>query len=370
MKYRQFGETGLEVSILGFGAMRLPQKEDKSGIDYDKAVPMFQRALDAGVNYIDTAYCYTGSEKCVGEAVKGRRDDVIISTKNDLKLNEPKKWREMLDTSLDRLGIDCIDILHLHDLSLKSFREVFVDGGLLKTVCKAQAEGLFKHLAVSSHDRPDRIIELIDTGEFESILVQYNYLDRRNEEVIAHAAAKGLGVAVMGPLGGGRLVGPDEIDGVAGDRAGSPAAVGLSFALDNTNISVALSGMGAMEQVEENIAVAAAFDGMNAAEMKRVREMLEEKKGLADVYCTGCGYCMPCPQGVDIAEVFRLRNHRVVYEHLPASERYSKLCEKDRGPGQCVECELCIEKCPQDVDIPRQLADAHEAITGKPLELQ
>jgi predicted aldo/keto reductase-like oxidoreductase len=191
MKYRDFGKTGVKVSALGFGAMRLPTtgEGDDVQVDLEKSVPLLQRGLDLGINYIDTAWAYLNktSETAVGHAIKGRdRSKIYIATKNPID-TDVKQWRKRLDIQLEKLDTDYIDFYHVHSLQWRVFRKKAVPEGYMKELEKARDEGLIRHISFSCHDSPHNTFKLIDTGEFSSMLVQYNLLHRFNEASIAHA---------------------------------------------------------------------------------------------------------------------------------------------------------------------------------------
>jgi uncharacterized protein len=370
MIYKEFGNTGAKVSALGFGAMRLPmiEKDGKKYVDEDKAVQVIHRAFELGVNYIDTApyYCEKQSEAAVGKALKGWRDKVYVSTKNPIENASGASYRERLERSLKNLDADCIDFYHMWGINWKAYQEnIDVPDGPLAAAFKAKEEGLIKHISFSFHDAPENMIKLIDTGNFETVLCQYNLLDRANEASIEYARQKGLGVVIMGPVGGGRLGAPSPViqDLVKG-KVKSTAEMALRFVLANPSVTIALSGMSSVEMVEENAAVASIPGTLTADEMKKVEEMLEENKRLADLYCTGCNYCMPCPRGVNIPHVFRLMNYNKVYGLKEyASTEYAKLMVEGNNVGKdasfCVECGACERHCPQHLQIIKQLKQSH-----------
>lgn len=373
MIYKELGNTGKRVSALGFGAMRLPMKEigDKKVVDEDLAIPLIQRALDLGVNYVDTApyYCEGLSEIAVGKAIKGRREQVLLSTKNPIEDASGVHWRERLEKSLTKLDESYIDFYHMWGINLNTFREkVDVPDGPIAEAFKAKEEGLIKHLCFSFHDEPKNMIPIIDSGYFESVLCQFNLLDRSNEEAMAYARSKGMGVIVMGPVGGGRLGAPSEaIRSLLGDKVKSTAEMALRFVLANPNVTVALSGMSTIEQVEENAAVASIPGTLTDEELLRVEEMLQENKRLSDLYCTGCNYCMPCPMEVNIPQIFRLMNYNRVYGLKDyARAEYAKLKVAGNKSGKdaeaCVECAGCESKCPQDLKIIEQLRECAAAL--------
>jgi predicted aldo/keto reductase-like oxidoreductase len=217
------------------------------------------------------------------------------------------------------------------------------------------------------------MIRLLDTGMFESIILQYNLLDTANEPVIAHANAEGIGVIVMGPLGGGRLAAPSAPLMAMIDRpVESTTELALRFVLSNPLVSSALSGMGSVEMVEENAATASVDSPLTADEKRRLLLALEEKKRLSDLYCTGCEYCMPCPSGVNIPRVFELVNyHRLYGLEAYSKEQYRRLETRgveDHDPPSwaeaCAQCGECEEKCPQDIDIVRQMMEAGSLLGG------
>lgn len=370
MQYSILGKTGLKVSNLGFGAMRLPMdgEGDTARVDRDKAIPMIHRAFEGGVNYIDTAvgYCNEDSQRAVGEALKGWREKIVVSTKNPYYGDDEKLWWKNLEDSLQRLDIDSIDIYNHHGLNWKKYTEA-VEPRVMKWMRRAYDQGLVKHICCSFHDSNEALKKIVDTGYVESITLQYNLLNRDLEEGIAYAAEKGLGVVVMGPVGGGRLGATSEllehlVPGI--DRVPELA---LRFVLCNPNVTLALSGMSTMEQVEENLATASAEIALTDQESSIVDSHTRRLREQARVYCTGCNYCMPCPQNVAIAWIFDRYNWGNVYGLWDyAKEKYEAL-----GKGNwsdklnavaCIECGECEEKCPQNIPIRTQLRAAHEAL--------
>ncbi len=358
MQYAILGRTGYKVSRLGFGAMRLPMKGEQ--VDRDKAIPMIHRAFEAGVNYIDTAvgYCNQDSQRAVGEALKGWRERIVVSTKNPYyNKADDRPWWKNLENSLKRLDVDAIDIYNFHGLNWKVFEEhVAGPGGMLAWMQKAKTQGLIRHICFSFHDSAENLIKLAQTGEFDSVTLQYNLLDRSLEKALPTVKKLGMGIVVMGPVGGGRLGSPSPAIRKMLPEAQSVPEIALRFVLANPNVTVALSGMSTMEQVEENVGVASRSTPLSAAEKRRVMATLQRYKKLADLYCTGCNYCMPCPHGVEIPRNFSALNAARVYG-LPdhAREQYRRI------PGKaaiCLACGRCVKKCPQHIDIIAQLREA------------
>jgi predicted aldo/keto reductase-like oxidoreductase len=374
MNYTVFGNTGVKVSALGFGAMRLPMKEagGKKIVDEELAIPLMQKAFDMGVNYIDSAplYCEKLSEVAVGKALKGYRDKVYLSTKNPVEDDSGDHWMERLEKSLKNLDTDYIDFYHFWGIGLSSFKSwQGLKYGPLEAAHKAKDQGLIKHISFSYHDSAENYKPIVDSGHFESTLVQYNLLDRSNEENIAYAKSKGLGVVVMGPVGGGRLGAPSEkIQGLLKNKSVSTAEMALRFVLANDNINIALSGMGNLQMLNENAEIASRTGQLTEDEMSRIKAMMEENKNLAKLYCTGCNYCKPCPQGIDIPHLFEIMNRYRVYglkEH--AKSAYDELMKglswiKSADASKCVKCGECEKKCPQKLPIIKQLEETHAVL--------
>ena len=359
MQYAVLGKTGLEVSRLGFGCIRLPMKS-QTVVDREKAVPMLERAVELGITYFDTAvgYCGGDSQRVLGEVMEKTRDRIVLSTKNHHYDKADKDgWWKNLNDSLERLRTDRIDIYNFHGMNYERF-EAAVDGedGLYREMLKAKEQGLIHHICHSFHGSLESLKKCIDTGLFESVTVQYNLLDQRLEEGMAYAAEHGMGVVIMGPVGGGRLGYPsDRAKELVGDVKSTPE-LALRFVISNENVTVALSGMSAMEQLEENVRTVSSAGELTAEDHARIEEAVQERKKLSGLYCTGCNYCMPCPEGVDIPANFEILNAERIFgltEHARA--RYAALGGK---AALCRQCGKCVELCPQDLDIPARLADA------------
>jgi len=368
MNYRILGKTGLKVSQLGFGAMRLPMRKsgEREIVDRDLAVPMIHAAFDAGVNYIDTAvgYCHEDSQRAVGDALKGRRDGIIVSTKNPYFGPDEKEWRKHLENSLERLQISSIDIYNHHGIRWQTYTDE-IQPRLGKWMIRARDEGLIKHICVSFHDNNDALRKVVDTGYPEVITLQYNLLDRQLEDGIAYAHSKGIGIVVMGPVGGGRLA--DETDAVRSMVPGITRIpeLALRFVLSNPGVSIALSGMSGMQQVLENIKTATDDTSLSAMDKDLLEAHMNRLKAFADLYCTGCGYCKPCPKNVDIPAIFDAFNQGRTYGYWDRARQLYEWYGYDKSKSTadaCVECGTCEAKCPQNIPIIKQLKEAHAAL--------
>lgn len=375
MQYTEFGRTGIQVSRLGFGCMRFPSREvdGKKVFDEKESIRMMHRAMELGVNYFDTApgYCEKQSEIIVGKALKGRRDKVYLSTKYPSEEASGDDLERKLETSLKKLDTDYIDFYHMWGISLKTFVErLDTPDGPMARARKLCDAGVIRHISFSFHDAPENMIEIIRRGEgvFASVLCQYNLLDRANEDAIAYAHEQGLGVTIMGPVGGGRLGAPSKvIQDLLPGKVQSSAEMALRFVMNNRNVNIALSGMSSMDMVEENAAVASNMEPLTPEEEARIAASLEENRRLADLYCTGCNYCMPCPKGINIPEIFKMMNYHRVYGLTKfARDNYARIGKEPwlnfQNAAACVQCGACEKKCPQHLHIREQLRAAHEAL--------
>lgn len=373
MRYHAFGKTGKTISLLGFGCMRLPMADivGKRVVEEDKVSAMLARAFELGVNYFDTAYPYNEglSEIAVGKAIKPFRDKVMLSTKSPGNLVKKQgDYRRILEEQLRKLDTDWIDFYHFHGIGWDSFQQTDKAANWQHEANQAKAEGLIRHISFSFHDKPENLKLLADLGVFSSVLCQYSAIDRSNEEAMAYAKSKGLGVVVMGPLGGGRMSGlPKEVSESLGIEVKSSAEMGLRFVMSNKNVDCVLSGMETMKMLEENASVASNGDALGMTEYAAIRELMRENEKLAQLYCTGCGYCLPCPAEVAIPQVFRLMNYHKVYGITEyARKGYADIGISPWSPGKradaCTECGLCETKCPQKIQIRTQLRESHQAL--------
>ena len=373
MRYHAFGQTGNNISLLGFGCMRLPMADvgEKRVIEQDKVNAMLFRAWKLGVNYFDTAYMYNEgqSEIAVGKAIKPFRDKIMLSTKSPGHLlKKPGDYRRTLEEQLRKLDTDWIDFYHFHGISYDSFYETDKASNWMAESIQAKEEGLIRNISFSFHDKPANLKRLADLGLFASVLCQYSAIDRSNEESMAYAKAKGLGVVIMGPLGGGRISGlPKEMAESLGIEVKSSAELGLRFVMTNPNVDCVLSGMETMEMLEENVQVASNADALGMLEYAAIQDLMRENEKLSQLYCTGCAYCMPCPSGVAIPQVFRLMNYHRVYGITEyARKSYSEIGTTPWNPGKradaCTDCGLCETKCPQTIKIREQLKESHQAL--------
>jgi len=377
MQYRDFGNTGIKVSALGFGAMRLPEIEIKGKyqVKEEESIEMIQRAFELGVNYIDTAYpyCHNQSELIVGKALQGWRDKVYLSSKMPTWFVKKRSdYRRFLEEQLKKLKVEYIDFYHFHGLDEDRFKNIVLKHNLLREARKAKEEGLIKHISFSFHDKPEVMKRLIDIGIFESVLCQYNLLDRSNEEAMAYTQSKGLGVAVMGPVGGGRLATSGILREIPVGNVKSTPELALRFVLANKNVSVALSGMENIEMVEENVRVASSSEHLTNEELQIMENFIEGRKRKEEIPCTMCGYCQPCPNDVAIPEIFQLMNYYTIYglkeyarkeyQNIGVGTLWSGDKDERQKADACVECGRCEEQCPQKIKIMEKLKEIHEIL--------
>ena len=370
MVYRELGKTGLQVSQLGFGAMRLPMSGEgaEATVDRELAIPMIHRAFEAGVTYMDTAvgYCNQDSQRAVGEALKGWRDRIVLSTKNHYYGEDEKEWWHFLEQSLERLQVSYIDIYNHHGINWNTYTEQ-VEPRVSKWMRQAQKQGLIKHICCSFHDDNAALLKLVESGYPSVITVQYNMLDRQLEEGIAAAHAAGIGIIVMGPVAGGRL--GDNSSVLAGLVPGIERVpeLALRFVLANPCVTVALSGMGTMQMVEENVRICADRISLSEPDQRLIATHLDRLKKMADLYCTGCNYCMPCSQGVAIPRILEYYNRGRVYGLWESSKKgYAAIGvaagDQLKNADACTACGLCETKCPQHLKIRDQLKEAAAAL--------
>ena len=369
MIYSEFGNTGKRLSALGFGVLRMPMINNNADIDEWQIIPMLHRAFELGVNYVDTAppYLNSKSEAVVGKALKGWRDKVYVSTKSQSIEPGVANWMKELEKSLRKLDVDYIDFYHMWGINLDDFKtKILAKEGAMKAAIKAKNEGLIKHISFSYHGKPEDMKEIVDTGYYESVLMQYNLLDRKNEDNIQYCKEKGLGVAIMGPVAGGRLGAPNSviIDLLKGKMdVKSTAEMALRFVLANPGVNIALSGMQTIDMIEQNVRVASINNPLTETEIQYIEKMLKETQRLAELYCTGCNYCMPCPMGINIPYIFELINYKRLYQVADyAKHKYRKLSKEDsksKNASVCVACGECEQKCPQKIKVINQLKEAH-----------
>ncbi|NLD87829.1 MAG: 4Fe-4S binding protein [Clostridiales bacterium] len=365
MIYRDFGNSGARVSSLGFGCMRFPMigEGDAARVDDSLVTPMIKRAYELGVNYFDTAwgYCNSDSQRALGVAVKGFRDKIYISTKLPMwSVKKADDFWYFLKESLKRLDMDYIDFYHFHSMNREHWEQVVLPFKLIDLAEQAKAKGMIRHLSFSFHDKRDLMDEMVDTGAFTSLLCQYNLIDRSNEEGMAYASSKGVGITVMGPVGGGNLaLGGKDFLAKFDVPAESGAELAIKFVLGNPSVSIALSGMTSLEMVEENVRHSEAARVITREDWEKLTKNTDELKALASNYCSGCNYCDVCPKGIKPSEVFDAYNRYKVWGlNEVAKRRYSRFGTSENHtahPDLCISCGACARKCPQRLDIPTEL---------------
>ncbi len=372
MQYREMGKTGVSLSVLGFGCMRLPVIGGVTeNIDEVQTTELFKEAYDLGVNYWDTAYPYHGgkSEEVTGRILKklGIRDKIYIATKLPSWLvRDASDLPRLLDEQLARLQTDCIDFYLMHNVT-RAFWDRLYNADMVNFINKAKAEGKIKFAGFSMHDKFPHFQEVLASYDWDFAQIQYNYLDIEHQ--VGQAGVdlikqKGLGLVIMEPLKGGQLatgLPSDLIDDLhVANPSRSPAEWALRFVLNDGGVTIALSGMNSMAQLTENVSVAerAGVGNLSATEVNLLKGVRESYRARLNVGCTNCMYCMPCPFGVNINGTFtKYNNYGLAFTAETKGILTEQFFEEDQrsGPSKCTSCGACIEKCPQSIDIPTEL---------------
>jgi predicted aldo/keto reductase-like oxidoreductase len=380
VQYRSFPAIpDQKISVLGFGCMRLPiVGGDYTRIDEPLAARLLDQAIDAGVNYIDTAWPYHGgqSEVFLGRTLQhGRRAKVHLATKLPVWLVKAESdWERLLDQQRERLRSDTIDFYLLHGLNAERWETIRRLHGL-EAVERARADGRIRYIGFSFHGSLPEFTSIIDGYAWQFCQVQYNLLDEQYQagtEGVRYAASRQVGVAVMEPLRGGGLAQnlPDAVSAIWARHPMSrtPAQWALRWVWDHPEVVTALSGMNSERQLEENLAAAdsARAGAMGANEFALVDEVRQYFRARTKVPCTTCGYCQPCPNGVAIADVFSAYNASAMFDakQAAASAYRAFVVRAGHGADACLECGECEPKCPQTIPIPARLKEAHAHLVG------
>lgn len=380
MQYRRFGQLDTQVSALGFGAMRLPTTADGK-IDEEEATRMVRWAIDQGVNYVDTGYPYHSgqSESFLGRALQdGYREKITLATKLLTRVAQgPEDFDRLLNEQLEKLQTDHIDVYLVHGIRETRWRQA-LEWGVLEFGEKARADGRIGAFGFSFHDTFELFKEVVDShAGWDVCQVQYNFMNENYQagtRGVRYAASKGLAVVVMEPLLGGKLaIPPQQVQALWAQAPTQRSAVewALQWLWDQPEVSLVLSGMSTMQQVQENVASASrsGVAQLSTLELDLVAKVRDTYKTLQPVPCTACGYCMPCPNGVNIPRTFTEFGNGVMYGNMAeARRRYLHLMsdEDERSlASSCIQCRICEEKCPQGILISEWMPYIHEIMVGE-----
>ena len=368
MQYRVNPKNGDQLSALGFGCMRFTRRG--GGIDQEKANSELKRALDLGVNYFDTAYIYPGSEVCLGRflAQYGCRDQVKIATKlPQYTIRRLEDAEKTFQEELKRLQTDHVDYYLMHMLNDARSWERLCALGVREWAEEKKRSGAIRNLGFSFHGGTEAFRELVDAYDWDFCQIQFNYMDEHAQagvEGLRHAHEKGLPVVIMEPLRGGKLAGglsPKAKGGVGeAEPKRSPVDWGLRWIWNHPEVTVVLSGMNDVAQVEENCRIASDSlpDALTDDELSVYGRALHEILSVTKVGCTGCNYCQPCPKGVAIPTCFAAYNASFSDGYINALREYmmcTTLRKVRTNAGLCVKCGKCEKHCPQGIAIRDEL---------------
>ncbi len=374
MQYRK-DKKGNDISLLGYGCMRFTKKG--GSVDLDKAEKELSAAIEAGVNYLDTAYIYPGNEAAVGELLQrlNCRDRVYIASKLPHYMMKSVQGAERLfQEELKRLRTDHIDYYLMHMLTDTATWQKLLDMGLDSWIKGKLESGQIRNIGFSYHGSSGMFCKLVEAYDWDFCQIQYNYMDEHSQagvEGLRFAHERGLPVIIMEPLRGGRLV--DLLPKSAKElferdpEGRTPAELAFKWLYDQPEVTCVLSGMNSIEMVEENIRLAERCGAgcMTDSDRELLGRVQEEIRRSVKIGCTGCGYCMPCPKGVDIPGTFRCYN--AMYSEGKASGRrdYLQCTVMRKNPSsasQCISCGKCAAHCPQGIPIPDRLREASKEL--------
>ncbi len=354
MQYRTIGASGVKLSCISLGGMRIPTDR---GVSEEQAIATVRRAIELGVNYLETAPGYGNSEVLIGKALEdGWRDRTYVSTKSHTA--SAREMRKALEKSMERLRVDKVDFYHMwYVCNNADWSDVMKKGGSLDGAKQARDEGLIDHIGITTHAPIALVREMVTCGEYELVTITYNAANREYEEIIELAGENDVGVVIMNPLAGGMLANaPAGTDGAKRPRPHIMAALG--FLLAQPAITTAICGAKSPEEIEEDVAAGEFVPG----EAGQAAAAALEEAGVD--FCTTCGYCMPCAEGVDIPQAMLNWNYLRLYD-MDFSKWTAEARERLRGVvafEKCIECGQCLDKCPNSLPIIDRLRELESVL--------
>ncbi len=386
MQFRKMPKSKDKLSVLGYGCMRMPTRiggVPSAFIDKEKALQQIRGAIDAGVNYLDTAWPYHAgaSESFLGEHVlkDGYREKVYIATKLPCMIIKRKdKIEEIFNKQLKKLQVDYIDYYLLHSLDGSSWDKM-LSLDIIEFMNKIKREGKIRHMGFSFHGKHEDFLRIVDGYDWDFTQVQYNILDENFQagiKGIEYASNKGLGIIIMEPLRGGALVGkiPKEIKKIYDEALIKRSAADWAFRwiYNHPAVTLVLSGMNNEEHIKENIKVATESlpNSLTEEEISIINKARDKYYELMQVGCTGCAYCMPCPAGIDIPGAFKHLNSYHMFGKLESKMlhmAFAGIMTDDGKPhwtNSCMDCGKCEKACPQNIEIRKEFKKVQKNLEG------
>ncbi len=374
MQYR-YDKNGEPLSILGYGCMRFTKKGGR--FDVEKAERELMEAINSGVNYLDTAYIYPGSEVLLGEILERNhcRGKVKLATKlPQYLIKSENALNRYFNEQLSRLRTDFIDYYLMHMLTDAAAWEKLLRLGIKEWIAQKKAEGKIHNIGFSFHGNTEMFLKILDAYDWDFCQIQYNYMDEHTQagrRGLKAAAEKGIPVIIMEPLRGGKLVEllpePAKRKIAEDKKHRTPAELAFRWLWDQPEVTCVLSGMNTLEMVRENVNTASEAQAGEFAEedFALIESVRDEIQKTMKVGCTGCGYCMPCPKGIDIPAVFRCYNRMFAEQKGSGRHEYLQVTAFQKNmslPESCVKCGKCERHCPQHIEIRKELKSAEKAL--------
>ena len=371
MQYRTDPKSGNKLSALGYGCMRLPR--GLTGVDAEKTMALIQSAVERGVNYFDTAYIYPGSESALGQVFErspGMRETIFLATKLPFRMVKTyADFDRLFEIQLRRLGVEYIDYYFIHNMSAAVDWEGLIALGVERWVAEQKANGRIRQIGFSFHGSQGEFLNLLDMYAWDFTMIQYNYSDENYQAGrtgLQKAAAKGIPVMIMEPLLGGKLATGVPKKATALMQKNVPgrslAAWAMRWLWNQPEVTVVLSGMNSMAQLDDNIQTAEeALPGcLDESEQAVFPQVIDIFRASYKIPCTGCNYCMPCPRGVNIPGCFAAYNASYAMGFAAGFQQYltsvnAADLNSTSNARSCTGCGKCTKHCPQNIDVPAQL---------------
>lgn len=375
MQYRKDIKSENNLSILGLGCMRLPR--NLLGFDYDKSEAVVLRALESGINYFDTAYLYNGNEALMGEIIQRNqiREKIFLATKMPFgKCKSYEDFDKFFKAQLESLKTNYIDYYLIHAIGASEQWRTLCEIGIEKWIKEKKQTGEIRQIGFSFHGNSVDFEKILEAYDWDFCMIQYNYINinyQAGRDGLKKASNKGMSVFVMEPLLGGRLAGylPKKAKEVFEkfDKTKSPAAWALDWLWDQPEVTMVLSGMNTLEQIDENVKLAGkAQVGMMSQEaLQTVDKVIKIFDESYKIPCTGCNYCLPCPVNINIPACFAAYNSSYSISRFTGIQQYVLSTggfsgEHVSGASQCIQCGKCEKECPQYIEIRKALKDVNK----------